>query len=104
MTEPEPKPDGTWPLAVIDGRKSRPCLGCGFCCKTALCAIAQRQGATESPCQFLENDGERYWCGLILKASPQEAIALRARLYIGAGCCSTMNSDRASLARREGQK
>jgi hypothetical protein len=45
----------------------------------------------QGPCTFLEDDGERKWCGLIRRANPEEAARLRAVLHVGAGCCANMN-------------
>jgi len=89
--------DGTWPLTVIDGREAKPCVGCGFCCKKTPCMAAYKEGATEAPCPFLESDSVRHWCGLIRQASPEIASKLRAGLYVGAGCCSNLNSDRRKM-------
>jgi len=36
----------------------------------------------------------RYWCNEVLKAKGKEREKLKAWLYIGAGCCSPLNSDR----------
>ena len=100
MTD-KPRRDGTWPLAVIDGRPVAPCIGSGYCCKTAPCHEAAARGVREAPCSYLEHDGDRHWCGLIRSASPAEATRLRASLYIGAGCCSNLNSARVEMLTRQ---
>lgn len=93
----KPGPDGTWPLAVIDGREAGPCVGSGHCCKQAPCHLALERGVTKGPCTFLEEEGGRHWCGLIRSASPEEAARFRAQLYVGAGCCSPLNSSRLKM-------
>ena len=98
MTD-KPGHDGTWPIAVIEGKESAACIGSGYCCKKTPCWESYRAipELKEGPCPHLENDGERHWCGLITKASPQEAKRLRASLYVGAGCCSSLNDLRRDM-------
>jgi len=69
----------------------RPCMGCGYCCKKATCVFG-----LGSPCAYLTQHDGRYWCSLILiGAMPDEA------LDIGAGCCSSLNSDRQRMLRKQ---
>lgn len=96
----EPNPDGSWPLAVVHGRAAAPCIGSGFCCKQRRCFLGARKHGPGADCPSLvERDG-RHWCGELLAAGAEEATVIRRELYIGAGCCSALNSDRASLLRK----
>lgn len=79
-----------------------PCIGSGYCCKKALCWIGVKvHGSIPGPCPSLVYDDkeERHWCGEILKAD-KEQETLKAELYVGAGCCSSLNSDRQTGAPR----
>lgn len=43
-----------------------PCNGCGLCCKTELCDVAEYFFAGASaPCPALEFEDGRTWCGLV---------------------------------------
>lgn len=101
-----PGPDGVWPLAVIDGKPVAPCIGSGFCCKKAPCGLAislgiwTREGEHPNGCPKLEHDGERHWCGLITNAAPEEAKHYREYLYVGAGCCMPLNSERLVMLKK----
>jgi len=75
-----------------------PCIGSGHCCKQALCVIGmQAHGVMPGPCPSLVFEDERYWCGEVLKADEERKEWLKANLYIGEGCCSTLNSDRREM-------
>jgi len=74
----------------------RPCLGCGFCCKTARCSVSY-QAEDDCPelavgmssgetCPFLYHDGIQWRCKL--------SGMYRVALAIGAGCCSPLNTKR----------
>lgn len=71
-----------------------PCLGCGYCCKKAICMVGQDQFRLEptARCSGLRHDGERYRCEL--------ADTFREELYIGEGCPCSLNSDRSKLKKR----
>jgi hypothetical protein len=76
-----------------------PCLRCGYCCKKATCVVgmaeAEVRGLAPTPCPFLiRATDDQYKCIL--------AITRAKDLAIGAGCTSTLNSDRKALARRLG--
>ena len=67
------------------------CVRSGYCCKKATCVVGLRHGAPEIGCTFLRGDGPgRYSCGLI-----EDTLVRRITLFIGDGCCSSMNTDRA---------
>ena len=44
----------------------------------------------------------RYWCGLYLNAAGEKKEDIKNELAIGAGCCSSLNSDRLSRLRKKG--
>lgn len=74
---------------MMDGR----CCGCGYCCITAPCGAFPVEDVQKwRGCPELEFDGERHWCGLVLRASDDIKETLYAGLAIGAGCCSGLNS------------
>ena len=70
----------------------RPCVGCGYCCKTVPCqyAILHLGVRLGEECPALYHDDERWRC------EAAEDPLLVAAVGIGAGCCSPMNSDRQS--------
>lgn len=79
-----------WPVA--------PCIGSGYCCKKSLCWVGLRvHGTMPGPCPSLVFDGERHWCGEVLKAEGSQKEELKHDLHIGAGCCSSLNSDRREM-------
>lgn len=89
------------------------CIGCGYCCKRAPCAYAAEKVRTfeawkdgREGCPFLRLDEKlgRHLCGLILDADEHERRRLLRGLYIGAGCCSSLNTDRRDLLRRLKEK
>jgi hypothetical protein len=107
-TTDRPNSDGTWPLAVVNGQRSLECLGCGHCCKSGPCGlvwtvyppeVTQKWSPVAWTCPELRQDGDRYRCGLILDAEGEEKTRRLTNLYIGAGCCAGLNSDRQRLAR-----
>lgn len=81
---------------------ARPCVGCGYCCKEAMCITgriaALRKGKLETllqaveVCPFLYHDGERYLCEL--------AEEMSFELCIGAGCCSPLNTNRQAMLKK----
>ncbi len=84
--------------AIVDGIAAASCLGSGYCCKNALCGLAvQRHPKATAPCPSLVLKDGRYWCGEVLAAEGEELQWLIDNLYIGAGCCSPLNTDRKPL-------
>lgn len=76
---------------------TRPCVGCGFCCKTARCVCSfEAEGklykdpiealGEPNECPWLEYRDNRYWCKI--------ADEYKIVLAIGEGCCSPMNTER----------
>lgn len=81
-------------------RERHRCVGCGYCCKKSTCYEgSQITSSGHGPCPFLSYDGQegRYWCGLVLQAPEERRRHLIGSLYIGAGCCSSLNSDRTAI-------
>ena len=73
-----------------------PCIGSGYCCWKAPCWLGLRvHGQISGPCPSLTwspEDG-RHYCGEVLKATePADRERLKAELYVGEGCCSSLNS------------
>lgn len=81
------------------------CVGCGYCCSKAPCALgAARFGVelprlgvmdlapTMSPCEALiwDEAAGRHWCRLVRDAQGSEKRHLTEGLAIGAGCCSPL--------------
>ena len=83
----------------------RPCVGCGYCCRQATCiqglaAMRRRATVVEAmgACPFLvERDG-RWRCFLVL-----DGIVEPEALWIGEGCCSSLNSERVKYEVRGGK-
>lgn len=85
-------------LRTLQDLPPRPCLGSGFCCKQALCGVGvTRHGLREGPCPSLVDRDGRHYCGEVLAAQGLDRVHLERILYIGAGCCSPLNSDRARM-------
>ena len=65
------------------------CNGCGVCCKTTLCPVAEMAfGRSEpAPCPALVWDAGRYWCGMVRREEARSAPSWIAELLdIGGGC------------------
>ena len=74
------------------------CNGCGHCCKTQACEMSlSLLKSNKAPCIALEEEGGRYWCGLI--RNPQKYMEIpqglaksiisafvTMRVHIGDGC------------------
>jgi len=78
-----------------------PCLGCGYCCKESQCISSYNKHGFKVRCPDLSFHDGRYWCGLIENSSPLEVVQYTDALSIGAGCCSTLNSDRMEMERQK---
>jgi len=72
------------------------CLRSGYCCKKATCVAGHANGAPAVGCTFLKGTkpGE-YSCQLVA-----EGKVSHDDLAIGGGCCSPMNTDHRTLARK----
>jgi len=88
---------------IMDELAVKPCVGCGFCCKKARCAISFAAESakdrpvlkihgkiprTESECPFLYKDTAKYRC--FLAKQPIWAPLMD----FGAGCCCSLNTER----------
>jgi len=79
----------------------RTCVGCGYCCKKSLCAMAvwilppERH---EEECPFLYFEGERYRCALAFHRPWAEDLC------IGEGCCCSLNTERRKYEAKKGKK
>lgn len=73
---------------MIEG-KIRKCIGCGFCCRQAPCTLALAWfGSDIDKCPALVWDGARWRCKLALDG----VEGAKENLFIGAGCCSGLNT------------
>jgi len=77
--------------------RMKKCVGCGYCCKKALCALAvyvlpASDDREEGDCPFLYFEEGRHWCALALYEAWAE------ELYIGEGCTSSLNTERRKYA------
>lgn len=85
-----------------------PCLGCGFCCKQAPCEIAASKhdlsnwGPGKMGCPSLVWKYGRHWCAEVMKSTGEAREQRERTLAIGAGCCSSLNSDHLLAMHREG--
>ena len=73
---------------------TRPCVGCGYCCKKRPCPLAMITYRLEpgDKCPELYWNGEKYRCG--------KAVEWGTALAIGAGCSSSLNSWRKDVRYR----
>ncbi len=75
----------------------RSCIGCGYCCVKATCALGWLiYPDSEGLCPALEWTGERHVCRLA-RLPGVVGEACRSTLAIDAGCCSSLNSWRQEL-------
>ncbi len=77
------------------------CVGCGFCCNKAPCAVAVRIYGNITKCPDLkwDFDGNRYICRL-MTLSGNQGFEYRKELYAGEGCCCGLNSWRGDVKDR----
>ena len=89
--------------------EGKPCVGCGYCCKTSMCRTgAMIYGHYKDPCPALVSTGRGYECRLYL-SDPDRYGAF---LEIGSGCSFPLNplrlcppekeTDRSDTADRRG--
>jgi hypothetical protein len=64
----------------------KPCTGCGYCCKQALCLYALLLNAAGPPCGLLLRKGGRYWCRLLLALEGAALDRVAKGLCLGEGC------------------
>ena len=77
------------------------CVGCGFCCIEAKCAVSERLYPSVEICPQLiwDKKDNRYYCDL-MRIPGIIGESYRAELYAGAGCCSNLNSWRHDVKER----
>lgn len=85
---------------------AQPCVGSGFCCKTAPCPFGEVTSPTNRACNKLvqiEAPGHpRYICGIAQEIVQQPGWEVAPAF--GAGCCMTLfNEDRRAIL-QENQK
>lgn len=71
---------------------TKPCVGCGYCCWEATCFLGFKFYGIIHPCPALYWDEYQYRCKL--------ADDFANHLYIGAGCCSPLNTWRKDIQQR----
>ena len=79
--------------------KDAQCVGCGYCCRKAPCAVASRVygPVTECPGLIYDQTEKRYYCDLCRKPG-KIGERYREELAVGAGCCSPLfNTDRDNI-------
>jgi hypothetical protein len=82
-------------LQAIDGVMPKPCVGCGYCCRKVRCYIGAVEHGPGDNCPSLVWNGERWRCQLVLdNAELKTNPTISFDLHIGAGCCSSMNTER----------
>jgi hypothetical protein len=60
-----------------------PCNGCGLCCQTTLCDVAERMlPLAKAPCPALEYEGGRTWCGLVRHPSRHLGLKFDADFFL----------------------
>lgn len=79
--------------------ESTPCVGCGYCCRKAPCALAMRiYGNAITKCPALSYRDGRWWCDVVDNARGSLRDEYVKTLAIGAGCCSSLfNQDRENI-------
>jgi len=82
--------------------KIKECVGCGFCCLKARCIASLRLHHSAKECPELRWDEEknRYFCKLAEIKGPL-GDNYKKELYIGAGCCMSLNTWRTDVKRRD---
>jgi len=81
--------------------KTRPCLGCSYCCMEARCVASVRLYPAADVCPALRWDEvkKRHTCELMLLPGKLGEI-YREELCAGAGCCSNLNTWRKEIKNR----
>lgn len=72
------------------------CVGCGYCCKQAMCFVGQYAiGRSYKKCPFLIWSEDRYLCKLAIGSKKYAH-----RILAGVGCCSPLNTWRRDVKER----
>lgn len=72
---------------------ARPCIKCGYCCRTAPCSFGKWDHKTNQ-CLYLT---EKNFCGVYEKIISRPVAEWELEPSFGSGCCSPFNSDRRNL-------
>ena len=85
--------------------RTKPCVGCGFCCLKAKCAAGVRLYRSSDICNALiwSKEKNRYYCDL-MELPGILGETYREELYAGAGCCSNLNTWRQNVINRTEEK
>jgi len=85
-------------LSLYPGAK--PCVRCGFCCKVRSCGFGEWDYEKKQCKELIDNGDETYNCGAFerITSLPQE-VWYTAPAF-GAGCCSSLNTDRERVLRK----
>ncbi len=87
----DPMEQAQYQLRVMKiGHMPRSCIGCGYCCRQALCDFAKYQHPTAEYCPELKWNGERHLCQLMLLPG-EEGQSYRDLLRAEMGCLSPYN-------------
>lgn len=87
---------------MINEHPTRPCVGCGYCCRKAQCVVGLKAyGGAATYCPGLVwigspalPAGGRYYCKLVLDEQARGIVKVALDLCIGEGCCSSLNTER----------
>ncbi len=88
----------------VKPEEGKPCNGCGLCCFNDPCGVAKQYiygcEQVSGPCDALEWENGRYWCGMVRRPShymklPSDAfdLATGAAVYQALGCDKGCCSD-----------
>jgi len=82
------------------GYTPAPCVGCGFCCMKAPCAVAVRIHGSITSCPELVWVNDKYRCRLVTLPG-QIGDRYRKEIGVGTGSCCSMNSWRKDVKQRD---
>lgn len=85
--------------------KTKPCVGCGYCCLKAKCDAGMRLYKSADVCNALiwSEEKNRYYCNLMTLPG-NLGFEYKKELYAGDGCCCGLNSWRNEVIKREVKK
>lgn len=81
-----------------------PCVHCGHCCKVRACGFGKWDREKERCAFLVKKDDGTYDCGKFEEIINGKDRSWRVAPAFGAGCCSTWNSDRQALLRRQARR
>lgn len=86
------------PLELWEGAK--PCVHCGFCCKTTGCGFGTWDPALKRCTSLVEKPDGTYDCGKFEEIINGADETWKFAPAFGAGCCASMNGDRQKVIQR----